>query len=132
MAQVTWRSQATTVDERTRANTAATELGYHAPSSDLAWSRPREEAIGFVSAGVLLDASGKLRQIQLAGDFFQDHGCQAALQRALLGVEPSPETIGRALDTVYVRSGHELEGVRSLLTFREAILDAVSGARART
>ncbi len=99
-------------------------------SEKLSWSSPREEAIGFVSAGVSLDRSGKLDQVRLAGDFFQDAGCPASLTRTLQGVEPSDALIGRGLDAVYAQGSHELEGVRSLRTFQEAILEAVEHARA--
>jgi hypothetical protein len=111
-----------------------TELSPERPTTTdgLAWSMPREEAIGFVSAGVALDGAGKLRALRVAGDFFQDAGSEPALQRTLLGVEPTSTTIGHALDTVYARGGHELEGIRKLDTLREAILDAVALARART
>ncbi len=95
----------------------------------LAWSTPREEAIGFVSAGAALDSSGKLRALRLAGDFFQDRMCPAALERVLLGTTPSAEQVGRALDDVLARGERELEGVRDLGSLREVILDAVALAQ---
>ncbi|HEX2675264.1 MAG TPA: hypothetical protein VHM19_01460 [Polyangiales bacterium] len=105
----------------------------HVPSEPddarLTWSAPREEAIGFVSAGVALDGSGKLSSVRLAGDFFQDRGCAPALERMLGGVEPTAVLIGRAIDGLYAHSAHELEGVRDLNVLREVILDAVALAK---
>jgi hypothetical protein len=91
----------------------------------LTWSRPYEEAIGFVSAGVRLDASGAIEAIEVGGDFFQQRECPAQLAAKLVGKQPDPETIGAALDAVYAARPGLIEGVRSLTTLRSAILDAV-------
>jgi hypothetical protein len=91
----------------------------------LTWSRPYEEAIGFVSAGVRLDASGAIEALEVGGDFFQQRECAAQLAARLVGKQPDPETVGAALDAVYAARPGLIEGVRSLTTLRSAILDAV-------
>jgi hypothetical protein len=94
----------------------------------LSWSPPLEEAIGFVSAGVSLDAAGKFSAVRLAGDFFAHRGCGAALERMLIGVTPTTDGVGRAVDAAYAASGHDVEGVRSMRSLQESILDAVGAA----
>jgi hypothetical protein len=92
------------------------------------WSAPREEAIGFVSAGVSLDSARRVAAVRLAGDFFAHRACATTLERVLLGVTPTTEMIGRAVDAAYAHTGHDFEGVRSLKTLQEAILDAAAAA----
>lgn len=98
--------------------------------SVLHWSHPIEEAIGFVSAGVALDSASKLSRVRMCGDFFADDNCAITLERMLVGVAPSPDHIGRAIDAAYGQAGHDVEGIRDLRTFQTAILDAVARARA--
>jgi lipoate-protein ligase A len=95
----------------------------------LSWSRPHEEAIGFVSAGVRLDANGTIAQLEVGGDFFAQRECAAQLAARLTGSQPDPEAIGAALDAVYAARPGLIEGVRSLTSLRSAILDAVERAR---
>jgi hypothetical protein len=95
----------------------------------LTWSSPHEEAIGFVSAGVKLDASGRLAELQLGGDFFQAEACPAQLRERLLGERPESSTLGAALDAVYAERPGLIEGVRSLPTLHAALLEAVERAR---
>jgi hypothetical protein len=95
----------------------------------LSWSAPREEAIGFVSAGVALDGAGKIDQLSMAGDFFAHRACAETLERTLLGVSPSSELIARAVDTAYAQPAHDFEGVRNLRSLQEAILDAADLAK---
>ncbi len=99
-------------------------------AAELHWSHPIEEAIGFVSAGVSLDSAAKLSRVRMSGDFFADEACAITLERMLVGVAPSADHIGRAVDAAYGQTGSDVEGVRDLRTFQTAILDAV--ARART
>jgi hypothetical protein len=96
----------------------------------LHWSHPIEEAIGFISAGVALDGAGKLARVRMCGDFFADDGCNVTLERMLIGVEPTADHIGRAVDAAYGATGPDAEGVRDLRSFQTAILDAVARARA--
>jgi hypothetical protein len=107
---------------------AARTLG-DADSAALHWSHPIEEAIGFVSAGVALDSASKLARVRMCGDFFADDGCGITLERMLIGVEPSTDHIGRAVDAAYGATGPDVEGVRDLRSFQTAILDAVARAR---
>ena len=99
-------------------------------ASELHWSHPIEEAIGFVSAGVALDRAAKLARVRMCGDFFADDTCAVTLERMLIGVEPTTDHIARAVDAAYGQAGHDVEGVRDLRTFQTAILDAVARARA--
>jgi hypothetical protein len=94
----------------------------------LFWSTPREEAIGFVSAGVALDAVGKLASVRLAGDFFAHQACAITLERMLLGVRPSADMVGPAVDAAYAHPQHDFEGVRNLRNLQESILDAADAA----
>ena len=94
----------------------------------LSWSTPREEAIGFVSAGLALDGAGKVAAIRVAGDFFAHRGCMATLERVLLGVSPTTEHVGHAVDAAFAHAGYDSEGIRSLRTFQDAIIDAAAAA----
>lgn len=94
----------------------------------LVWSSPREEAIGFVSAGLSLDGAGKVAAIRVAGDFFAHRGCMATLERVLLGVSPTADHVGRAVDAAFSHAGYDVEGIRSLRTFQDAIIDAAAAA----
>ena len=103
------------------------------PAADggLSWSAPREEAIGFVSAGARLDARGAVAELSLGGDFMQRGGRHQALAAALVGQLPDAPRVGAALDAVYAREPGAIEGVRSLHTLRDAILDACERAQSR-
>jgi hypothetical protein len=94
----------------------------------LCWSAPREEAIGFISAGVKLDDTGAIAALTLGGDFMQRSGRAEALRALLIGARPDANRIGAALDAVYAREPGSLEGVRSLHSLRDAILDACTRA----
>jgi hypothetical protein len=103
-------------------------LEMQGPDPALTWSSPREEAIGFVSAGVALDHAGKFAAVRLAGDFFAHRGCGATLERVLLGVTPAGEPVARAVDAAFAHAGHDVEGIRKLHSFQDAILDAADAA----
>jgi len=90
----------------------------------LTWSSPREEAIGFVSAGVALDPSGKFTNVRVAGDFFAHRACIATLEKQLCGAHPHVQTVGEAVDAAFARSGYDVEGIRNLSVIRDAILEA--------
>jgi hypothetical protein len=94
----------------------------------LTWSMPREEAIGFVSAGVGLDRAGKFAAVRVAGDFFAHRACATTLERVLLGVTPAPDLVARAVDAAFAHTGHDVEGIRQLRTFQDAIIDAANSA----
>lgn len=98
------------------------------PDPTLTWSAPREEAIGFVSAGVALDHIGRFAAVRVAGDFFAHRGCGATLERVLLGVTPASEPVARAVDAAFAHAGHDVEGIRQLHSFQDAILDAADAA----
>ncbi|HET8939747.1 MAG TPA: hypothetical protein VFN67_40185 [Polyangiales bacterium] len=94
----------------------------------LSWSSPREEAIGFVSAGVGLDANGKFVRVHVAGDFFAHRACTATLETRLRGASPDAVVVGEAVDAVFARSGYDVEGIRSLSVIRDVILEAAQRA----
>lgn len=104
--------------------TAAPEQREALASRALTWSHPREEAIGFVSAGVRLDAHNRFAEVSIAGDFFAHRACTATLQTQLLGREPNERDVGEAVDAVFARSGYDVEGIRNLSVIRDAILEA--------
>lgn len=95
----------------------------------LIWSSPREEAIGFVSAGVQLDANGKIVRVRIAGDFFAHRACTATLEARLCGAIPDAQVVGEAVDATFARSGYDVEGLRSLSVIRDAILEAAERSR---
>jgi len=96
----------------------------------LAWSLPHEEVIGFVSAGVALDAQGAISAARVAGDFFMHADCNTALEEALLGKPATDESFASALDNVLAHRIGLIEGVRSLRTLHAAFLDAAARAGA--
>jgi hypothetical protein len=95
----------------------------------LFWSAPHEEVIGFVSAGVALDAGGLLRAVRVCGDFFMHDACEAELEERLAGKPPSSDVFAEALDGVLAARLGLIEGVRSLRTLHAALLDATGRAR---
>jgi hypothetical protein len=98
-------------------------------AEELVWSSPREEAIGFVSAGVALDPAGNFQRVRVAGDFFAHRVCTATLETQLCGVRPSEHVVGEAVDAVFARSGYDVEGIRSLSVIRDAIMEAEAARR---
>lgn len=101
------------------------------PNDDrgLWWSDPQPEAIGFVSAGVRLDAAGRIEVGAVLGDFFQQRDCPAQLGARLRGCSPDAEAVGAALDAVYTARPGLIEGVRTLRTLEAALLQAAARAR---
>ena len=91
----------------------------------LRWSRPHEEAIGFVSAGAAFDGRGAFTAIELGGDFYQQRERARDLSGRLVGVQAEAAAIGAAVDAIYGTPG-AIEGVRSLTTLREAILNTMA------
>jgi hypothetical protein len=52
----------------------------------------------------------------------------ATLERVLLGVSPTADHVGRAVDAAFAHAGYDVEGIRSLRTFQDAIIDAAAAA----
>lgn len=96
----------------------------------LVWSAPHEEVIGFVAAGLALDAGGAIQAARVAGDFFMHGACNLELEEALVGQPPSSDAFAAALDGVLARRLGLIEGVRSLRTLHAAFLDAAARALA--
>lgn len=95
----------------------------------LCWSAPRPEAIGFVSAGARVDAEGRVSGLAVGGDYFAVDGCGDALAARLLGTLGDAQGVGAAVDAVYAAPGR-IEGVRSLASLRDVLLEAIERARA--
>jgi hypothetical protein len=123
---VDWQSEAPTL--LAAADVSADDAREAPAQLALHWSLPCEEAIGFVSAGVALDGSGKFSAVSLAGDFFAHRACAGALERMLLGVTPNAEMVARAVDGAYAHPARDFEGVRNLRSLQDAILDAADSA----
>jgi len=100
-----------------------------ADDGGLCWAAPVEEAIGFISAGARLDEAGQLADVALGGDLLQHRACPEQLRAELCGSQPDPDRIGAALDRVYAARPGLIEGVRTLGTLRDALLDASDRAR---
>jgi lipoate-protein ligase A len=118
-------------DERAEADALASRLRV-SPDAGFCWSSAHDEAIGFVTAGVRLDAAGRFDDVRLGGDFFQHRECAPRLSDRLRGVLATAAEVGAALDLVYASTPGLVEGVRSLRSFEAAILDAARKAREET
>ena len=75
-----------------------------------------------------LDSAGAIAAVRVGGDFYQRQSAGPELARRLVGERPTPESVGRALDAVYAAEPGMIEGVRSLNTLRNALLDAAERA----
>lgn len=106
---------------------ASTDQGEELPG--LHWSAPHEEVIGFVGAGVALDASGRIRAVRLRGDFFMSSSVASELEERLVGSAPTADAFAQALDDVLAARVGLIEGVRSLRSLQAALLDATERAR---
>lgn len=86
------------------------------------WSATRDEAIGVVGAG--RDASGRLR---VGGELMASRDAIAKLEDALATLAPdaTPSEVGMLVDDALAARGAVTFGVRSLLSIRDAILDAL-------
>lgn len=96
---------------------------------DLVWSRPVEDAIGFVEAGVRLRADGSVARARVCGDFYAERGGMAALEGALCGLPPSPDAFGAAIDGAFGPGRYVIEGLATLRSIQSALLDAADRAR---
>lgn len=105
--------------------TASCDVG---PLEGLAWSSPREEAIGFVTAGVALDAGGCFERVALGGDLLLRRREARALCGELQGAKPEVDAVGAVLDRLFARATGALEGVRSLRTLQAAVMEAADRA----
>jgi hypothetical protein len=93
----------------------------------LAWSPPIEIPIGWLAAGVRTDESGLVADVDVAGDFYQDHAAPDALRARLVGHAPSAELYAEAVNATWDGSKHVIEGLKSLEPIREALLRAAPG-----
>ena len=88
---------------------------------DAAWTATRDEAIGLVGAG--RDASGRMR---IGGELMASRDAIARLEERLAASPTPPDAaaIGRAVDESLQARGVALVGVRSLLSLRDALVEA--------
>jgi len=128
---VQFNAQPPNDDERAQADALASRLRVNPDADDgYCWSKAHDEAIGFVTAGVRLDAAGRFEDVRLGGDFFQHRSCAPRLADRLRGALANADEVGAALDSVYASTPGLVEGVRSLRSLEAAILDAAGKARA--
>lgn len=110
------------------ATTSLVEATDPSGDAELAWSRPVEDAIGFVEAGVRLRPDGTISRARIAGDFCVERAGLATLEGALPGRPATPEAIGAAIDAALGPGRYVIEGLASLRTLQVALLDAVTRA----
>ncbi|AKU97093.1 hypothetical protein AKJ09_03757 [Labilithrix luteola] len=92
-------------------------------SDEPAWTASREEAMGRVYAG--RDHDGRMR---VGGEFMASRDAVDALETGLASLDSaSRDDVGRAVDETLGAAGTALFGVRSLVSVRDAILDAWNG-----
>lgn len=96
-----------------------------AAAEGLVWSSAYEEAIGFVYAGVAVNADHTLRQVRVGGDYFQNRLGQQALEQGLVGSAIDGTSIGQAINDVYADTRHVIEGIRQMDSLRAVVLSAV-------
>ncbi|AKF09976.1 hypothetical protein [Sandaracinus amylolyticus] len=109
----------------TRASALPTALPPPSARDDVsAWSAPAPVPIGIGEAGATLDDEGRFARVRFAGDFFADERAIEALETDLVGVAPDEHAIGRTIDHVLGPGRGVIEGVTSLRTLRDALLDA--------
>jgi len=96
--------------------------------SELVWSQPYEESIGFVYAGVRLSATRQIAEARLGGDYFQSERGQRAVEQRLIGCNIDGTEIGRAINDVYADNSHVIEGIRQMDSLRAVVLAAAERA----
>lgn len=111
---------------------AATEIegemaiGFDQAWDNLEWSKTREVPIGFVSAGVSLDADGLVDTARIAGDFYQDESAPAVLAKKLVGVAPSKDAFSAAVTSSWDGQNRIVEGLKDPAPVVEALCEAAS------
>ena len=93
---------------------------------DAAWAATRDEAIGLVGAG--RDAAGRMR---IGGELMASRDAIARLEERLAASPPDAAALGRAVDESLQARGVALVGVRSLLSLRDALVDAFARSPAQ-
>jgi hypothetical protein len=88
------------------------------PLRDPPWTATREEAIGTIGAGP--DAAGTFR---IGGDLLASRDAIARLEQALAAA--AIEDVGAIVDATLAAPGVALEGIRSLTSVRDCVLEAL-------
>jgi hypothetical protein len=92
-----------------------------APGQEPPWAATREEVIGTIGAG--RDARGVLR---VGGDLLVSRDALARLEIAVAGaIAQDAEGVGRAVDDALAAPGVALDGVRSLASVRDCVVEAL-------
>lgn len=94
---------------------------------ELVWSPPRPEAIGFLSAGVALDARGAVADVRLAGDFMQSDASEQLLSERARGQQLDDAGWVDLVNGVYADDAHFIEGIRDISSILAAIREATQG-----
>ena len=90
----------------------------------LAWSRPREIPIGFVSAAVAIGEAGTVADVRIAGDFYTDEDAVSSLRDALVGELPDAARFQAAINTTWDGARRVIEGVKSLQPILDSLIEA--------
>jgi hypothetical protein len=86
-------------------------------------SRLHSIPIGFTEVRASM-ADGRLVRISLNGDFLADSAGLEAAERALIGAEPTIESIAPRLNSVYSQQRHTVLGLPDLSVWAEALIEA--------
>jgi len=113
-----------TDEERERAVTIEPDFDTGEDDDRLRWSRPREIPIGFLSAGARLDDEGRLAEVRVAGDFFQDRAAPRVLSEKLVGQPPDAKRYVDAINSTWDGTSHVIEGLKELEPIRAALTEA--------
>ncbi len=126
---VEWTRGAPVADERRSAEAAMDGLRVDLEPEEpegMHWSKPREIAMGFLSAGLLCDDQGLIVEPRLAGDFFADRETPRVLGDKLAGKAPSEAVFADALAATFT-GGRVIEGVKDTERVLEALVAASAG-----
>jgi len=89
--------------------TGGAEFGGEDPP--VVWGPPREDAIGFLEAGLALEG-GRIARARLCGDFYADSGATAEIERFLQGQPPESTAMSKAIDQALAGDRHVVDGIR--------------------
>jgi hypothetical protein len=112
--------------ERAAGEAAADRMavGFDDAWDSASWSKVREVPIGFVSAGIALDAEGLIDGAIVAGDFYQDEDAREVLSKKLNGAAPTEEAFVAAVAATWDGQNRVVEGLKDHEPVIEALVDA--------
>jgi hypothetical protein len=122
--------QPATLGELIAAEFSLPDMRARVTDDELCWSDPVEEVIGFLSAGVALNAQGELVNVRLRGDFMCADIAIAAFEDRVRGATTDPE-VGEAINAIFTDPRYMLEGIGDLGSVFAVVTQALARARAR-